>query len=75
MKKVYEPANATELALVSAALEAAEIPFVIENEERFLGGSRDSSPNEIPVGVVVPETAQAAARKTIRRALKERGAA
>lgn len=75
MKKVYEPANATEPGVVSAALEAAGIPFLVENEERLLEGEPEPSGARFSIVVIVPETAHAAAREASRRALGNRDAA
>lgn len=74
MKKVYELESATELAIVSAALDAAKIPYVVENEERLLEGTPPGPrlhEEEPPTVVLVPAGARSAARRAIRAALRQ----
>ncbi len=52
--RVFEPANATELALARAALTAADINFFVENENYFfVGGGGFWSRGDTPIWIQV----------------------
>lgn len=53
--RVFEPADAVELAQVEMALEGSDIPYRIENEHYFQTGGGIYSLGDTRVGVVVPE--------------------
>lgn len=70
MVRVFQPANATELGLIHAALGAAEIAFLVENENYFFaGGGGFWSRADTPVWIQVSEEDAERARSTIRDAV------
>lgn len=72
MVRVFEPADATELAVVRSALEAAGIRFFVENENYFfVAGGGFGSRGDTQVWVQVSEAQADLARATIRDALGE----
>jgi uncharacterized protein YaaQ len=66
LTRVFQPADATELAFVRTLLDGAGIPFSVENENYFVAGGGYLSHGDTEVWIQVAESDVERARAVLK---------